>query len=174
MDLYPFARDYRPALAPVGLALPARRRLESDRRFNIHFLPQRADEPLDSLVAPPIAPNLDLLEYRLGAVGYGRQPLEDIVLIRLQDFALLLFPGIALRLLLTKDLPDGLDAQPDCPRYRLLRLLELESAVDLMPKFTFDHLFSSRRDCREEADPLSAQLLIPFRPGGNFSMTAKG
>jgi hypothetical protein len=47
-------------------------------------------------------------------------------------------------------------------------------AVDLMPQFSLDHLFSSRHDCREEAYTLRTHLLTPFRPGGNFSTTAKG
>jgi len=174
MDLRPFSRDDRPTLAPVGLALPPRRCFEPDRGFNLDFLPQRADVALDRLVASPVAPRAYLLEDRLSAVGHGSHSLEDVLLKGFQNSSLRRFPGIRQRRALKKDLPHRLDAQSDRSGNRLLRLLELESAVDLMPQFTFDHLFSSRLDCREEAYPLKTHLLTPFRSGGNFSMTTKG
>lgn len=56
----------------------------------------------------------------------------------------MLLAFIGLRLLLAQDLPYYLDAQAD-PRDRLLGLLELEPAVDLVPEIYFDFVLSSRR-----------------------------
>ena len=55
----------------------------------------------------------------------------------------------------------------------LLRLLELQAAVDLLPQVAFDHV-SSRRQRRQEAYPLMIHLLTPFRLGGKISMIARG
>lgn len=151
MDFNPLAIDDRPALPPVGLALAPRRRFEPDRRLDLRFLPQRADEALDGLVASPISPGLQLLEDRLGAIAHGRQALEHVIPEGSQGFALPLLPDVSLRFFLTEDLPDRLDVQTDRPGDGLFRLLELEPAVDLLPQVRFDHVFSSRLNGREEA-----------------------
>jgi hypothetical protein len=168
MHFHPPAGDDRPALAPVGLALLPRRRLEPDRRLDLRFPPQRADEALDDIVAPLIAADLELFVDRLGAVTHRRQPLQDILPVRAQKTALLSRPRIDLRLLLAKDFADRLDVELQSAGDRLLRLLELPAAVDLVPQIPFDHVLSSRTDCREEVYVIDAHACTPFR-GGIFN-----
>ena len=80
MDLRPFARDDRPALAPVGLALPARWRLEPYRRLDVRLFPQRAGEPPHDVVAAVIPLRSELLVDRLGAITDRRHPPPDSIL----------------------------------------------------------------------------------------------
>jgi hypothetical protein len=73
MDLGPFRPDHRPALAPIGLTLPARRSFESDCRLEVRLLPQWADESANCVIAARVAPDSELLEDRLGTVVGGKQ-----------------------------------------------------------------------------------------------------
>ncbi len=174
MHLDAFSVDDRPALAPIGLALAPRRRFKPDRRLDFRFLPQRTDESFDRRVAALITTEPDFFEDRLGTVAHRRQPPENVFLKRAQELAFLLLSAIALRLFLTEDLPDRLNADPDGSGNGFLRFLESEPAVDFVPQIRFDHVVSSRLDGREEAYLLLIHLLTPFKQGGNFSMTAGG
>jgi hypothetical protein len=100
MHFDPFSRDDRPTLAPVGLALAPRRRLESHRGLGLRFFAQQADKALDDVIAAPIAHDPELFEDRLGAVAYSRQPLEDVVPIGTEELALPFLSAIGLRFLL--------------------------------------------------------------------------
>ena len=133
MDLDALARDRRPALAPVGLSLAPRRRLEPHRGLLEHPGPQRADEPLNRVIASRKAPRLELLIDGPGTVADGRQPLEDVALVRSQDPPLVLRPLIRPRRHLTEDLANRLDMEPQSPSDRLLRLLKPSPAMDLVP-----------------------------------------
>jgi len=121
IDLHPPAADDRPALAPVGLALAPRRRLEPDRGPDIRLLPQRADKAFDDIVAALISANPKLLVDRLGTVGHRRQPLQDVIPLQAQKTALLSRPRIDLGLLLAKNLPDRFDVKLYGAGDRLLR-----------------------------------------------------
>ena len=174
MDLDALARDRRPTLAPVGLSLAPRRRLEPHRGLLECLCPQRADEPLDRFIASRIAPRLELLIDGPGTVADGRQPLEDVALMRGQDPPAVLPPLIRLRRRLTEDLANRLDMEPQSPSDRLLRLLKPSPAMDLVPHVRLDHVPSSQSDCREETYSLESHLCTPFRSGGDFSMPIEG
>ena len=165
----------RPAVTPVDLALPAGLRLEAHRGLPGRLFPQGTNEAPHRGIAAGIAHRSKLLEDGLGAPAHGGKPLTDVLLIQAQKRRLRPRSTIRRGLTLLQDLPHRADIQVQRPGDRLLRLLELESAVDLMPKTPVDHFLASRWVHRVQAYLVSHRNVPPFGySGGHFSMFAGG
>ena len=173
MDPSAPARDRRPALAPVGLALAPRRRLEPHRGLLECLGPQRADEPPNDVIAPLVTLAPDLLVDRLGAIADRRHPVPDPVLEARQKRTPLANPLIRSRRLLAKHFADRTHIQAQGSSYRLLPFLELPTAVDLVPYVGLHHALSSRSLDRKQAYPAVVHDVTPSERG-HFSTPIRG
>lgn len=134
---------------------------------------QRADEPSHDVIAPLVAPDLEILEDRLGTIADRRHPIPDPVLEPRQKRTPLAFPLVRSQLLLTKPFADRPHIHAQSSGDRNFLLLERPAAVALVPYVGLHHALSSRFLDRKEAYPAAAHDVTPSERG-HFSAPIKG
>ena len=130
-------------LAPVDLALLARRGLEAHRRplRGLLDIPQGPHEALHRFIAAAVAPALaQLLEENTGRVLDLRRPTLQIRRVLSEQGVGRLGPRVGVPRLRLKNRPHGLPVQPHVPGdVRLRPPLDVEEPVHLSPVVLTDH-----------------------------------